>query len=211
MKFQLALDKRGLRSEDLPKSQQKKIQEIDKLKKQIDELQSEGVEEDEQEDFDQIISQFEQADDELVDYINSFDVEKSKKQREHLAAMREKKAAKNGNPAPQPQPAPEPVVPTEVEAVKEEAKVVEMPQQPSQEVVAQKLEALKHEAEVHPEDFQIDPEDVEQDLEPEVVEAEEFEKVGNSTPRKLNIPLIAMGVGALILTWGAVNLFKERK
>mgnify|MGYP003347400299 FL=1 len=79
MKFKLALDKRGLTSEDLPKSQQKKIQEIEKLKKQIDELQSEGVEEDEKEDFDQIISQFEQADDELVDYINSFDVEKSKK------------------------------------------------------------------------------------------------------------------------------------
>lgn len=218
MKFKLALDKRGLTREDLPKSQQKKIQEIEKLKKQIDEVESEGIDDSVREEFDNIISQFEQADDELVEYIDSFDVEKSKKQREQLAAMREKKAAKNGNSAPEPKPEPIPE-PEKVEesqvvtAATTQGKVFEMPQQPSQEEVAQKLEVLKQEAEVHPEDFEIDPEDVEQsDLEPEEVEAtEEFEKVSNSTPRKLNIPLIAMGVGALILTWGAVNMFKERK
>jgi radical SAM superfamily enzyme YgiQ (UPF0313 family) len=40
---------------------------------------------------------------------------------------------------------------------------------------------------------------------------EEFEKVGNSKPRKLNVPLVIMGVGALLLTWGAVNFFKNKE
>jgi len=46
-------------------------------------------------------------------------------------------------------------------------------------------------------------------LEP-VVE-EEFARKGEKMPKKINLPLIVLGVGALLLTWGAVNFFKGKK
>lgn len=211
MKFQLALDEKSLTREDLPKSQQVKIKEIEKLKTQIEQIESEGVEDSFQDEFDKIKLQFDQADEEVVVFIRNFDVEKSRKQRAHLADMRsriKKPAAevKKEEPAPEPkaEPAPEPV---KVEEPKVEAPIVPMPQ-PSQQEVSERLEALKREAQVYPEQFSVEPDEEEFE---EVEAEEEFEKVGKSKPRKLNVPLVIMGVGALLLTWGAVNFFKNKE
>jgi hypothetical protein len=40
-------------------------------------------------------------------------------------------------------------------------------------------------------------------------ETEEFARTGVDKPKKMNVGLILMGVGALFLTWGAVNFFKD--
>jgi hypothetical protein len=202
MKFQLALDEKSLTREDLPKSQQLKIKEIEKLKTQIEQIESDGVDDSFQDEFDKIKLQFDQADEEVVVFIRNFDVEKSRKQRAHLADMRDrkKKLSDSEESAPAPE-APAPVAePVKVEEPKVEAPVAPMPQE--------KLEAVQREAHVYPERFE---EEVEEE-EPEEYEAEEeFEKVGNSKPRKLNVPLVIMGVGALLLTWGAVNFFKNKE
>jgi hypothetical protein len=214
MKFQLALDEKSLTREDLPKSQQLKIKEIEKLKTQIEQIESDGVDDSFQDEFDKIKLQFDQADEEVVVFIRNFDVEKSRKQRERLADMRsriKKPAAETevkAEPVPEPKaPVPVPVVETEpvaevqVKEPKVEALVAPMPQ-------PKKLEAVQREAQVYPERFE---EELEEE-EPEEYEAEEeFEKVGNSKPRKLNVPLVIMGVGALLLTWGAVNFFKNKE
>jgi len=208
MKFQLALDDRSLTREDLPKSQQNKIKEIEKLKTQIEKIESDGVDDSFKDEFDKIKLQFDQADEEVVVFIRNFDVEKSRKQRERLAEMRSriKKPAeevKAEEPTPEPAPAPAPV---QVEEPKVEAPIVPMPQPE----VAERLETLRETAQVYPEQFL--PEEFEPEAEEfEAVEEEEFEKVGNAKPRKLNVPLVIMGVGALLLTWGAVNFFKNKE
>ena len=51
MKFQLALDERSLTREDLPKSQQLKIKEIEKLKTQIEKIESDGVDDSFKDEF----------------------------------------------------------------------------------------------------------------------------------------------------------------
>jgi hypothetical protein len=207
MKFQLALDEKSLTRDDLPKSQQVKIKEIEKLKTQIEQIESEGVEDSFQDEFDKIKLQFDQADEEVVVFIRNFDVEKSRKQRAHLADMRsriKKPAAEVKTEEPKAEPAPEPV---KVEEPKVEAPIVPMPQ-PSQQEVSERLEALKREAQVYPEQFSVEPDEEEFE---EVEAEEEFEKVGKSKPRKLNVPLVIMGVGALLLTWGAVNFFKNKE
>jgi hypothetical protein len=208
MKFQVALDEKSLTREDLPKSQQSKIKEIEKLKTQIEQIESDGVEDSFQDEFDKIKLQFDQADEEVVVFIRNFDVEKSRKQRERLAEMRSriKKPAeevKAEQPSPEPLSAPEPasapVAPAPVQAA---------PVQPAsmpQTTEVEKLESLR-EAQVYPEQFEEEQEEAE-----EYEAEEEFEKVGNSKPRKLNVPLVIMGVGALLLTWGAVNFFKNKE
>lgn len=210
MKFQLALDEKSLTREDLPKSQQLKIKEIEKLKTQIEQIESDGIDDSFQDEFDKIKLQFDQADEEVVVFIRNFDVEKSRKQRERLAEMRsriKKPAAetevKAEEPAPEPEPVkePEPVA-VQVQEPKVEAPIAQMPQTRLEE----KLEAVQREAQVYPERFEEELEE-----EAEEYEAEEFEKVGNSKPRKLNVPLVIMGVGALLLTWGAVNFFKNKE
>lgn len=206
MKFKLALDEKGLTREDLPKSQQLKIKEIEKLKTQIEQIESDGVEDSFQDEFDEIKLKFDQADEEVIVFIRNFDVEKSRKQRAHLADMRDrkKKLSDSEESAPAPE-APAPVAePVKVEEPKVQAPIVSMPPPVSQQEVAEKLEALKREAQVYPEQFELEDEVEEYEAE------EEFEKVGNSKPRKVNWPLIMMGVGATILTFGAVNFFKNR-
>ncbi len=197
MKYQVALDERNLTNEDLPNSQQKKISELLKLKRQIDEIQAEGVDESVKEQFEKIVKQFEDADGELVYFIRQFDVEKHKATKKRLAEMRDKKKPTELVVTPKPEP--------------EVAEVKPMPQalvKPTEQEVAKKLEEIKKDAEIHPENFEFE----EQHPEVQEVEAEEeFEKKGENKPRKVNVPLVIMGVGALLLTWGAVNFFKERR
>ena len=46
----------------------------------------------------------------------------------------------------------------------------------------------------------------------EQYEEEEFDKVGDTKPKKVvSKGMILMGVGFLSLTWGAVNVFKDRR
>jgi hypothetical protein len=205
MKFQLALDEKSLTREDLPKSQQLKIKEIEKLKTQIEHIELEGVDESFQDEFDKIKLQFDPADEEVVVFIRNFDVEKSRKQRERLAEMRDKKkklSEKSEEPALE--KAPEPVSVSESVPAPAPAPVHQSAPTPAQE----NLEALKEQAQVFPEQFE---EEFEQEEAEEVEAEEEFEKVGDSKPRKLNVPLVIMGVGALLLTWGAVNFFKNKE
>ena len=220
MKFKLALDEKGLNVEDLPKSQQKKIAEIMKMKRKIDEIEIDGIDEDVENDFEGIKTQFNSIDEELVDFIDQFDIEKSREQRVRMAEMR----AKIGRDTK-----PKTVQPEVKEAVSKPVQAPPPPRKepdaiPIEKIVAEQLEELKKEAVVYPDQFiNIDDEELvnkgrvsnvrgNQAEHAEEVEAEEeFEKQGERKPRKVNVPLILMGVGALLLTWGAVNFFKERR
>jgi hypothetical protein len=217
MKFKLVLDEKGLNVEDLPKSQQKKISEIIKIKRKIDEIEIDGVDESVENEFESIKAHFETIDEELVDFITKFDVEKSREQRARLAEMRAKVGKEPKIKAPQ-EPVMESSVEAPIEAPRNEPDAV-----PIEQIVAKQLEELKKEAVVYPDQFMnIDDEELvnkgrvhnvvgNQEHAEEVEAEEEFEKQGERKPRKVNVPLIVMGVGALLLTWGAVNFFKERR
>jgi hypothetical protein len=226
MKFKLVLDEKGLNVEDLPKSQQKKISEISKIKRKIDEIEIDGVDESVENEFESIKAHFETIDEELVDFIAKFDVEKSREQRARLAEMR----AKVGKEPKIKAPTQEPVMESSVEAPIEAPTAPIVPPSrnepdavPIEQIVAKQLEELKKEAVVYPDQFMnIDDEELvnkgrvhnvvgNQEHAEEVEAEEEFEKQGERKPRKVNVPLIVMGVGALLLTWGAVNFFKERR
>ena len=214
MKFQLALDKKGLTRDDLPKSQQKKIKEIEKLKTQIEKIESDVVDDSFKDEFDEIKLQFDQADEELVVYVNNFDLDKFKKQSAQLAEMRDRKKKLSESEAATEQPLTGtaetkvsgdiPMTSVTEQAPVQEAPIVPMPQPKAE--VSEKIESLKQEAQVYPEQFLPDEPEAE-----EYEAEEEFEKVGDSKPRKLNVPLVIMGVGALLLTWGAVNFFKNKE
>lgn len=206
MKFQLALDEKGLTREDLPKSQQLKIKEIEKLKTQIEHIDLEGVDESFEDEFDNIKVQFDQADEEVVVFIRNFDVEKSRKQREQLAEMRDRKKKLSEELAIEKAPEPISVLEPSIPEPEPEPKPEPIPSAPLK--AQENLEALKEEAQVYPELFE---EEFEQEEAEEVEVEEEFEKVGDRKPRKFNVPLVIMGVGALLLTWGAVNFFKNKE
>lgn len=82
----------------------------------------------------------------------------------------------------------------------EQAKVVEMPNkvEAKKALLQQKLDNLKQSITVRDEHFE------------DGGEVDEFSRVDNVKPKKMTTPLIIMGIGALILTLGAVNFFKRR-
>ena len=218
MKFKLALDEKGLNVEDLPKSQQKKIAEIMKMKRKIDEIEIDGIDEDVENDFEGIKTQFNSIDEELVDFIDQFDIEKSREQRVRMAEMRAKIGRDTKPKTVQPEVKEAVSKPVQAPPPRKEPDAI-----PIEKIVAEQLEELKKEAVVYPDQFiNIDDEELvnkgrvsnvkgNQEHVEEVEAEEEFEKQGERKPRKVNVPLILMGVGALLLTWGAVNFFKERR
>jgi hypothetical protein len=221
MKYQEALAQRELVIDDLPKSQQKKITELDKLVDKIREIEAD-VDEESREEFEAIKSQADQADDELVAFVEKFDVQKAREQRARLAEMRNR-IKKPAEVVPTPAPVSTPlsgVIEIEksssVTVSKTENGVPAPPVLENEQSISQHIEQLKKEAQVSPDDFNDDSElehhyQIQEQQEPVEVEAEEFEKQGERKPRRVNIPLVVMGVGALLLTWGAVNFFKERR
>jgi outer membrane biosynthesis protein TonB len=88
--------------------------------------------------------------------------------------------------------------------------------------IAQHIEELKKEAKVQPEKMPEPEPETEPETEETKIEAkaptvqnnhveEEFANQGQPIKKKSNMPLILMGVGAFLLTMGAVNFFKDRR
>jgi hypothetical protein len=77
--------------------------------------------------------------------------------------------------------------------------------------IEERLNQLKPEVQIQPEKFETA---TKQEPEPEYVhaeEAEEFEKKAEVKPKNMSLNIVLIGVGAFFLTWGAVNLFRERR
>jgi hypothetical protein len=75
--------------------------------------------------------------------------------------------------------------------------------------IKEELDKLQETVEIKPKSFEKNLQEEEViEVEPEV---EEFDKSDDTKPKKLSKGLILMGVGAFLLTWGAVNFFRERR
>jgi hypothetical protein len=193
MKYENALVKMNLKAEDFPNSTRKKISDIAKIQKELAELEKSG----EVEEANEAKEIIENLDSQLEQTILSFDVESHRARLQKLADMREKRWNKDGENKEKK------VEPVKVAQV--EPKPTPQPTQTKQPIAAQPTNpAAQQPAKV----IKIDNvTDKKQDVE----EYEEFENQGNAKKKKVNWSAIGIGVGALILTFGAVNYFKNNK
>ena len=208
MSYLQAMIKKKVEKEQLPRGVQVKIGNLEKAIEKISEYESQDdLDEEEEAQLEKLREGVEALDSDIERSILKFDPEKYKKKLEVMMEVRAKRK-KNEVAKPKPQPESEP----ENEELEQNEQVVE-----------DKIEKVKQEAQIVPEELEL-CEDCEEEyhsgrLSLEQIneskrrrdEEEEFEKVSNAKPRKLSKSVIIMGIGAFILTWGAVNFFRERR
>lgn len=212
--LQAMIDKK-VEKEQLPRGVQVKIENLEKAIEKISEYESQDdLDEEEEAQLEKLREGVKALDGDIERSILKFDPEKYKKKLEVMMEVRAKR--KKGKDTPQkaePKPSP----------IQEPEQDEESEQEQYQQVVEQNIQNVRQNAEVEPEELDL-CEDCEEEyhsgrLSLEEIreskrrrdEEEEFEKVSNAKPRKLSKSVIIMGIGAFILTWGAVNFFRERR
>jgi hypothetical protein len=199
MKYLEALKKKNLSVDNLSKTLQKKIQELNYKTLELDEIENTPEEDLQKSDLEEIRiirKNLQELDAYIEHKVNIFDQVKYQEKLEKVNKMTEaKKQMKEGG---------------EVKEVKEPvvAKVVAIEQEPKQapvQATAPKPAPLEQKVHVAPTPPAPHP------MYEEQQEEEEFERKGDGNPKKMTTGLILMGVGAFFLTWGAVNFFKSRR
>lgn len=227
MKYVKILEQKKLKKEDLAKQTQKKIDQLENLKKQLDEFDKDDFDEEDKEKYDFINSSIIELDAELEKTIRKFDLEIYKKRLEVFAENRTK-----GKEKPATESKVEPVKEAVVVKDIEEALVVvpEQESEPEVEVaqpkenakvvsIREKLSNLKKELQVDTEKFDEDrvarrekiQEQQQEAEEVEVEEVDEYERKAQVKPKKGSLSIVLMTVGFAILTFGSVMYYKERR
>jgi predicted transcriptional regulator len=202
MKYLEALKKKNLSVENLSKTLQKKIQELNYKTLELDEIENTPEEDLQKSDLEEIRiirKNLQELDSYIEHKVNIFDQVKYQEKLEKVSKMTEaKKQMKQGGEVKEFK---EPVV----------AKVVALEQEPKEAPVqapAPKPAPVEQKVHVAP---TPPPPPAPHPMYEEQQEEEEFERQGDGNPKKMTTGLILMGVGAFFLTWGAVNFFKSRK
>jgi hypothetical protein len=197
MKYIKALTEKGLNKEDLSKPIISKIEGLEYLFKKMSEVNVAELSDEAKEEYKESMQEINGMDEDLVKSINKFDPEVYKTRLAVAEKMRKARVEKKNKPK-------EEVKEPQNEEVKEV--VVEKPQSniEESEKINKKLEELKSQV-------QVDVSAFEQPRQTQVIETDDLEKVDKIKPRKMSNSVILMGVGAFLLTWGAVNFFKDRR
>jgi hypothetical protein len=210
MKFKQVLEQKGIAISELPKMVQKKIEQIEAIGLRLENYKRDAAD-DESDDIKVIEDQILELDESLVKSLNKFDPEKYKKRLEHLEKVHKRNKKQ-----------------TE-ETIKEEIKeekidTVEVEKEIEVDInkanrIRENLKGLKESLEIKniketlklsgANDDSLIAES-EEESEAEEVEVEELKTEGAAKP-KSTLNLILIGVGAFLITWGAVNYFKSRK
>lgn len=182
MKYQNALNEKNLTKEMLAVRTQKKIESIEFLKEKIDKAIQEGIDEDELSEYKEM---YEEMDNDLVKAVNKFNPEVYKARLERVAEVNKMRESK-----PKEEPS--------------------EPKQPKKQVekadLGKKLDDLKKTVQIDKEKFKSEPE-----VHHKAEVIDDFEKKEEVKPKKMSWSVIAMGIGAFVLTYGAVNFFRERR
>jgi tRNA A37 threonylcarbamoyladenosine dehydratase len=196
MRFLTALDQKGLRKEDLAKTTQKKIDDLGVLVDKLNDFQeSDELSEELQDEYDRLVDSVNEIDEKLMKSILRFDVESYKIK---VANLKQGGKASKAEKVQEAAPVAAPV--QAQEKTEDKLKAIE-----------ERLNQLKPEVQIQPEKFETA---TKQEPELEYVhaeEAEEFEKKAEVKPKNMSLNIVLIGVGAFFLTWGAVNLFRERR
>jgi hypothetical protein len=199
MNYLAAAKERNLDLAQLPKTLQKKIQELESLNSEFLEskVPKEKLSPKELESYNMIQEKIEELDAYLVKKVKNFDSTKYQARLDSFNKMMEQR------------------------------KQSKAPIEEKQVEIEDKLADLKESVQIQPEKFEPTPVQVQEpvqvrepeprpepqkQVEEEEYEVEEFDKVGDAKPKKVvSKGMLLMGVGFLLLTWGAVNVFKDRR
>lgn len=214
MKFKYieTLAKSGLKIEELSKGIQSKIKYLTEVSEKISNVEVENLDAGQKQDYEDLLSEISQLDSELERAILKFNPDTYKKRLEVINNARDKKDKKpNSSEKPILKTVPPPV--QHDTANNYNGVGLYSKQQPetniatvTQPVVDKKVDELKKDVEVHPEQFQ----EMKQEQQVEVI-ADEFDKKGEVKQKKMTLGFVLVGIGALALTAGMFNIFKERK
>jgi len=207
MKYQEALNEKNLTKDKLAKQTQKKIEELENLNEYIKEVEGdvEDFDDEDKKNFEDIKNKIATLDNQLEKSILKFDLEVYEKRLQVFESNRikggiqkEPKIEKNIVEMSQ-----------EVEEDEVEEEIVEQKVEtpkPTKKAsdINEKLNQLKKEVSIDTNKFNQKQEEVEE-------EVEEFEKKAEVKPKKNSVWYWVIGGGVLILTYGAVNLMKERR
>jgi methyl-accepting chemotaxis protein len=196
MKYLTALGQKSLRKEDLAKTTQKKIDDLGVLVDKLNKFEeSDELSEELQDEYDRLVDSVNEIDEKLMKSILRFDVESYKIK---VANLKQGGKASKAEKVQEAAPVAAPV--QAQEKTEDKLKAIE-----------ERLNQLKPEVQIQPEKFETA---TKQEPELEYVhaeEAEEFEKKAEVKPKNMSLNIVLIGVGAFFLTWGAVNLFRERR
>ena len=207
MKYLEALKKRNLSVENLPKTLQKKIQELNfqnRALKDIEDNPNEDLEESDLADIEVVKASIAELDKHIEHKVNIFDQVKYDEKLAKISKMTELKKGKKEVEVKEPElEVSEPIV----------TKVVAVEPTPIQSNQIGNTAPIEETYIPTPEIVQEAVQEIVQEPHPiyEQQEEDEFERKGAGNPRKMTTGLILMGVGAFFLTWGAVNFFKSRR
>lgn len=205
MKYLDVLKEKELDVETLSRKMKAEVKRLEKLSSVIESISVDELTEDEAEEYTKLLNEIIKLDDSLAKDIKRFDLNKYKDRVERVTKLNNKEE--------------------KVELAKvEEPKKVEPPKTKEEEKIDKSLWELKQSVQVDSSAFDVEDaeEMTQQEVEEEnltdsraeeveeVEEAEEFEKTREVKPKKGSWSKIAVGVGALILTWGLVNILKEK-
>lgn len=205
MNYLATAKERNLDLAQLPKTLQKKIQELEGLS--VDFLKSkrkvskEKLTPKELESYKLIEEKIEELDAYLVKKVKNFDVAKYQARLDSFNKMMAKKAEGG------------------IDAIIDDGGIADLKESVQIEPekfepeVAEPIQVTGHMDVPVQEPIQVrEPRPEQQQVEEEQYEVEEFDKVGDAKPKKVvSKGMILMGVGFLLLTWGAVNVFKDRR
>ncbi|MBM3201316.1 MAG: hypothetical protein FJZ56_02785 [Chlamydiae bacterium] len=227
MNYKKLIADKNLTVEQLPKRLQKKINEIESVAQRVEELLKINLDESEKDMLFQAQVQVSSLDREIEKAVRKFNPFLYKKKLDHIARVNEQKL-KDAEALKKAQT--EYIETEKVEQIEEAEELEEQDHVETQD----NIETIENEPrfqESDPEQEEFETNDVEQQLinlrskinikpesfieEPSEAKdfdsSEAFDRVGVATPKKMSKGLILMGVGAFLLTWGAVNFFKERR
>lgn len=201
MKFKYieTLAKSGLKIEELSKGIQSKIKYLTEVSEKISNVEVENLDAGQKQDYEDLLSEISQLDSELERAILKFNPDTYKKRLEVINNARDKKDKK-------PNSSEKPILKTVPPPVQHEQQPETNIATVTQPVVDKKVDELKKDVEVHPEQFQ----EMKQEQQVEVI-ADEFDKKGEVKQKKMTLGFVLVGIGALALTAGMFNIFKERK
>ena len=210
MKYQEALNEKNLTKDKLAKQTQKKIEELENLNTYIKEVESdvEDFDDEDKENFENIKNKIATLDNQLEKSILKFDLEVYEKRLQVFESNRikggiQKEPKIEKNIVEMSQEVEEDEV--EKEIVEQKIEVVTKTTQPTKASdINEKLNQLKKEVSIDTNKFNQKQEEVEE-------EVEEFEKKAEVKPKKNSVWYWVIGGGILVLTYGAVNLMKERR
>lgn len=210
MNYLAAAKERNLDLAQLPKTLQKKIQELESLNAEFLEskVPKEKLNPKELESYNLIQEKIEELDAYLVKKVKNFDTTKYQARLDSFNKMMEQRKSKKKEDG--------------INAIIDDGGIADLkesvqiePEKFEPEVKAPAPEKVVFGGSVKLQEEQVqvrEPQQSEPQVEEEEYEVEEFDKVGDAKPKKVvSKGMLLMGVGFLLLTWGAVNVFKDRR